>query len=1066
LPERINKLQPDRTVSLRGFDSFAAAASIHSANPAGFTISGTFRDPADFAVAVLYDADNFYEHPSVKYLPDFNFAGLTLSFTLNYSAALQPIDSPKYNWIDWATLDCIRADGTTAQIRLWDNAALSAGSSFPSASASFNVVNGGTQPGDQISVWYQNLAFYYTVPGGLGGSADYFWQNAPSAASISVGGTTYTYNVTTAGGEDGPTIAAGVAAAAAGDPLVSFSASGTSVTFTPKVNTGCTVSVSGYTLWLLTEPPEQFIAANLASQLNGTNWISANTPHGLIASASGAQVTVTAARCGTVNVSGTAVAWVSGTRFTGIAPGSTILISGVSQTVASVNSPVSLTLTVPASSAANAEYLAPRGGYDGNMIQLYALAATSTLTIDQATIQLSGGSSAASWNCSLDFTALGIDQLRQCWLTFAPALTDATAFSSREWQATFSNWQLTGADSIKALQIAGPGSVRIEEDDSACTYTGSWNAESGFFSRYFAKATNDTAATVTVTYHCQSTHNLYVGTSLYADRAVVGVGLDGDAETSLDCRVPDSSAVITRRLLRSSVAPGRHTVTFRIQQAGWFYFDFLEAAVLSDVPDALASRNNISPALDFDTDHTYKLPPARLHWIFNKLGYGGPMNEYLGVFWWNERVASGGSLSQAKVTFSGTWAAGESILLTLNGSTLGKSVFHGDTAQTIASHFAAYINGAFVGALASTSGPVLTINARSAGSAWDLAVSSAFTSTLGLAAVTQAPQPGTSPDWVINPAASPPLNRATRDWHADFYSLAAALGRDVTTSSSMELVNPPSGFAACFPDTARTPVSTSTGFGSLNSEHCAIGASAVLAYQKSVYRAIAQLQSAAGLIPSVQYGEFLWWYFDGPGGMAFYDDETKAAAQAALGRPLHVFATPNDVPSINGSADADFLRNRLRDHVAALIADLRSARSNARFEVLWPYDVNYATPVGSPSIGGQLNRAINLPVEWQQASTAGFDSVKVEALAFATSLRDLNLSRQAIALFPAFGWPLSAVRYLVPVFGIATPWLRELSMVWAAGLPMANLWAFDHICLYNLEVPEFQPQRRSFVKTP
>src|SRR4051794_27071849 len=52
LPERIYKLQPDRTLSLRGFDSFAAAASIHSASPHGFTVSGTFRDPADFAVAV------------------------------------------------------------------------------------------------------------------------------------------------------------------------------------------------------------------------------------------------------------------------------------------------------------------------------------------------------------------------------------------------------------------------------------------------------------------------------------------------------------------------------------------------------------------------------------------------------------------------------------------------------------------------------------------------------------------------------------------------------------------------------------------------------------------------------------------------------------------------------------------------------------------------------------------------------------------------------------------------------------------------------------------------------
>src|SRR5712671_1615480 len=121
MPETIYKLQPDRTVALRGFDSFAAAAAIHNASASGFTVSGTFRDPADFAVAVLYDADNFFEHPSIKYLPDFDFSGLTLNFRLQYTEAVQPIDSPKFNWIDWATLDCVRADGSTAKVPLWDN---------------------------------------------------------------------------------------------------------------------------------------------------------------------------------------------------------------------------------------------------------------------------------------------------------------------------------------------------------------------------------------------------------------------------------------------------------------------------------------------------------------------------------------------------------------------------------------------------------------------------------------------------------------------------------------------------------------------------------------------------------------------------------------------------------------------------------------------------------------------------------------------------------------------------------------------------------------------------------
>ena len=62
---------------------------------------------------------------------------------------------------------------------------------------------------------------------------------------------------------------------------------------------------------------------------------------------------------------------------------------------------------------------------------------------------------------------------------------------ANEWLATFSNWRLTETDglhTVSALQVAGPGSVRIEEDDSACSYTGTWTQESGFYSKYFANA--------------------------------------------------------------------------------------------------------------------------------------------------------------------------------------------------------------------------------------------------------------------------------------------------------------------------------------------------------------------------------------------------------------------------------------------------------------------------------------------------------------------------------------------------------------------------------------------------
>jgi hypothetical protein len=818
---------------------------------------------------------------------------------------------------------------------------------------------------------------------------------------------------------------------------------------------------------LLTTPA--VVAANLANQINSTNWPPANTIYALLATNTGAQLGVTAASYGAVNVSGTVVAWVSGSLFVGIVPGAVIAIAGITYTVASVQSSTQLTLASAAPTAGGAVYIAARGGRDGNLIQLYATNGTATLSLDQSQIQLTGGSSTCTWTCTLDFTALGIDQLRQCWLTFAPSLTSGP-YAATEWEAIFSNWQLAGSATTQALSVAGPGSVRVEETGNLCFYDGAWSVEAGFYSKYFANATSDMSASVTITYRCQSTHDLYIGTSLYIDRATVGISLDNDTQTSLNCYLNTSDAVVTRRLVRTAVAAGQHTLVITMQQAGVFYLDFIEAAVPSDVPDAIAPRTNISPALDFDTNHSYQLTPARIMWIMDKLGYAGPMNEYLGVFWWNERVLSGGSFSSAQVTFTGPFATGDAIFLNLNGTVIGKTILNSvvDTPQVIAQHFADYINGAFVGAWGAAGAftdttSTLTITGRSPAPAYTVSLSLSTTSATGTAILTVAGQAGQYGNWIVNDSIVPPVNRAVRDWHADFYAQCASRGREVVTSCSMELVNPPAGYVAQFPDTSA--VSTATGFGDLVSNQCAVGSSKMLAYQMAVYRWIAQMQAAAGLTPCIQYGEFLWWYFAGPGGMAYCDAETLAAAQTALGRPLHVFATPNDDPSVNGGADSLFLRNRLRDYVAALVADIRSAYPTVICEVLWPYDVNYPAPVPtvSPIVGGQLNRFVNLPAEWQLKPSSGLDRIKVEALSFGTAMRDLDLVRQTADLFPDFGWPLASLKYLVPVFGSATPWVRELAIARGAGIAVNNLWAFDHICLFNLSVPEPPLERRSTV---
>lgn len=1069
MSEKIWKFQPDRTIYLRGFDSFAAAAAVHSASSTGFTVSGTFRDPADFAVAVLYDADNYFEHPRLRYLPDFDLGGLTLSFDVRYSDGVQPIDSPKFNWIDWATLDCIREDGGTAQVRLWDHAML-ADSSFPEASTTCTLLTGGSgvQPFDRATLWFQNLAFDYVVPAGsTSAEFAFFAAGAGTVHSITVNGTVYSHTESNPTGESSSDQADALAAALAGDPYITASSSGNTVLLTVRAaHDGIAFPVSasdgnGSVTMKYTSP--DFVAAQLAAQVNATDWIAANTTHALMASASGPSITLTAARYGLATVSGASVTLAAGsTVFSGLTAGSPILLGGAWCTVASVDSPVTLTLTAPAASGSNVPWTAPRGGRDGNLIELCSLSKTATLQFDSGHYTLSGGSSDVTWTCTLDFTALGIDRLRQCWLTFAPSLVSGP-FTATEWSAAFSNWSVTGPDSVRELKVAGPGSVRIEQGDGACAYTGVWSREAGFYSKYFAAVASSAGDSVTITYTCQFAHELWVGTSLYSDRANVFVSVDGDMESTLVCQLSTASAVITRRRARSGIPAGRHTVRLRPATGGYLYFNFLEAVVASDVPDALPARTGVSPALDFDTDHSYKLPPARVMWIMDRLGYAGPMNEYLGVFWWNERKQAGASFPAAQVAFSGAFADGDGILLSLNGTPVSKTVFPADTPETIALHFAASINSSFTGMWASAAGSVLTINGRSTGAAYNITLLVSTSSATGIATITSGPTAGVPGNWIIDDSVTPPLNRAIRDWHSDYYAECATRSREVATACSLELVNPPAGYAAKFPD--GTGVSTATGFGSLYSTQCAVGSAGVIAYQKTVYRAIAGLQSAAGLTPYVQFGEFLWWYLAKTGGgMGYYDAETAAAALTALGRALHVFTAQDDDPGLNGGADAEFLRNRLRDHVAALVTDIRSAYPDVLCEVLWPYDVNYPSVVPGAGIGGRLNYAVNLPLEWKTQSSSGLDRMKIEALAFGSGLRNLNLAREAAELFPGFGWPRDRLRYLVPVFGSACPWVRELGLATGAGIRSNNLWAFDHICLYNLEVPEAPLDRRSFVK--
>lgn len=155
---------------------------------------------------------------------------------------------------------------------------------------------------------------------------------------------------------------------------------------------------------------------------------------------------------------------------------------------------------------------------------------------------------------------------------------------------------------------------------------------------------------MTVRWHCQHAHDLYLGTSLYLDRGVWGISIDGGAEIDLSTYLNVPAQVNARRLIRTGMSAGSHVATLRHKSGGPVYFDFLEAAVRSDVPDPEVVYTDRAPANDYGTDHGYKLSPQRLMWMLDNLGLAGPMNFYVSVFWWNQRRIEGRVLPQVQVT--------------------------------------------------------------------------------------------------------------------------------------------------------------------------------------------------------------------------------------------------------------------------------------------------------------------------------------------------------------------------------------------------------------------------------
>jgi hypothetical protein len=226
-----------------------------------------------------------------------------------------------------------------------------------------------------------------------------------------------------------------------------------------------------------------------------------------------------------------------------------------------------------------------------------------------------------------------------------------------------------------------------------------------------------------------------------------------------------------------------------------------------------------------------------------------------------------------------------------------------------------------------------------------------------------------------------------------------------------------------------------------------------LDFWKEVYREAAALQVDAGLQPYLQFGEVQWWYFpsDGLGGafsgMPYYDAWTAAQFEAAYGRAMTVFADNTADPAAYPD-EAAFLPAVIGNFTDAIMAYVRATYADARFEVLYPLDVNQ----------GVFNRAINYPAtQWTPAS---LDCLKTEGFGF-TLQRRLDMSEQTMMLsgFPAF--PAAQRSHLAGVSDPTTPWLPEVRFAQGNGYESVVLFALDQMCLVGYPLPLSAPFRRS-----
>jgi hypothetical protein len=654
--------------------------------------------------------------------------------------------------------------------------------------------------------------------------------------------------------------------------------------------------------------------------------------------------------------------------------------------------------------------------------------------------------------------------------------------SDIEWQVRISNLTVTGDRTLKV----GGDAPRIEESDGRCRYEGFWEDyrygagwPTQWWSLGHAKRCAPTSPSdlrrVTVRYSYPREHDLYLGTWLGRDAGRIEVAIDGGVPTVHDLYLNDYNGLAAMKKLAAALTAGTHTVEIRAlfdkhpsSNGYYFYFDYLWPLEPQDPPGPPKVYPDVSAAIDFDTDHGYKKPPAWHVWHLTKLGFLGHADVYMGVFWNNKRRRVEATYPNCTVALN-TWEPDQPLWITLGdpqeqqpGTTLFLSPGAGLATQDIAAHLRAMVNVTFPGVWATSDAHTIHIRARAPSYTFSIQTSSQFSVFHGTPALYQ---PGAEGDWEMINSISPVMTHGARNWIRDLAREFREAAIQASWAFSMECYRPPPEMRARYLHYENGVVSPGAEvLLPIPSNHMHFG-TRVRAYLRQMYKECADELAAAGLPIVLQFGETQWWYFNniGPeeegldpqGGMPFYDAETVASFQQRNGRQIWPFRRNTDDPRGDPAhpyETANFLRDRIWEYCTDVISYVRRFHPSAVFECLWPLDANQGKPSPDPKFRA-LNFHVNLPNEWK-TSAYGVKYFRAEGFDYDVWQKNARLMRQTLEFPLKLGRPASECMYLAGIYGPPDPPMREAYGMWRnRGLYSFCFWAFDQFCLNSRPVP-------------